>query len=288
MPDGVRDLAEPWESLVGSVPGLTSKLEKEFRFGHLVIPFGEGYRRGGSIKGGSSSLWSVCPEEEYRAYCGWREIEGIARYESRAVYDELYDLCESNGIELRNSGTSEGVPGVRGVYRPMRGMLYELTLSVFKALPENHLARDEFARLDLGGWGPDSAKGSAYEDGVVFMYDFAIQGARRTFLGLLLHELGHAHEAALPAGALAQVRALHRVISEAGAFPRIEFLLDPESRGAYQSLVPGEFLAETYLGYAALGERLRRFVDGLSNEVRDAWREVYTIFVNSFDGVEYD
>ena len=32
MPDEVRDLGRPWESLVGSVPGLTSKLEKEFRF----------------------------------------------------------------------------------------------------------------------------------------------------------------------------------------------------------------------------------------------------------------
>ena len=55
--------------------------------------------------------------------------------------------------------------------------------------------RPEFAALQIGGWGPDSAKASAYDRGAVLMYDFAIRGARRTFMGLFLHELGHAHEA---------------------------------------------------------------------------------------------
>ena len=288
MPDKVRELARPWKSLVGEVPGLTMALEKEFRFGHLVIPFGQDYRKGGSIKGGSSSLWSISSKEEYDAYCAWRELEGIRRYENRAAYEDLYELCESHGIELLNAGTSAGAPGVRGVYRPMRGMLYELALGVLKALPENHLSRTEFGRLELGGWGPDSAKASAYEDGAVLMYDFAIKGAKRTFLGLLLHELGHAQEAALPAGTVERLRGLHRVISQAGAFPRIEFLLEPESRSAYQSLLPGEFLAETYLAYAALGERLREFIHGLSGDVREAWNEVYALCVNTFDGVEYD
>ena len=119
------------------------------------------------------------------------------------------------------------------------------------------------------------------------LYDFAVKGARRTFVGLLLHELGHAREATATPSERKEWRHWHAVISEADAFVGTEYLGSPESRCQYQSHAWPEFAAETYMVYCAQGERLRWHIATYDGELRDAWDAVYARLMAWFDGMEY-
>ncbi len=162
-------------------------------------------------------------------------------------------------------------------------MIYQICL----CLPEAHLSSPQLTRVQLGGWGPDSAKASAYDRGAVIMYDFAISGARRTFLGLFLHELGHAHQACFGLGELAILREHYTTICERGSVMGSEFLLDSRTRQIYQRLDFTEFLAESYMHYCSQGQRLRDFIGRLDEPARGAWCESYALYRSAFDGAEY-
>ncbi len=159
-------------------------------------------------------------------------------------------------------------------YLPKRGWTYRTALEVLLLLPKEHLQNPAFSALQLGGWGPASAKASAYEKGRVFIYDFALGGAKRTMAGLFLHEMGHAHEAGMSDEQLGELAALHSPIAETNALLGLEFLLDAESRKVYQQFLVTEFAAETYVAYAAAGNMLREHVASQqAGRVAAAWRE---------------
>jgi hypothetical protein len=168
------------------------------------------------------------------------------------------------------------------------GGVYGLAHEVLREVPPLHLERDELTRVQLGGWGPDAAKASAYHDGAVLLYDFAIRGARRTFVGLLLHELGHAHERALLADQRLALRRAYQSIAAADALFGAEFLLDPEARRGYQRLAFEEFVSDLYLAYAACGGALRRFASQAPPGARGSWGEAYGVMMETFDGWEYE
>jgi hypothetical protein len=108
-------------------------------------------------------------------------------------------------------------------------------------------------------------------------------------VGLFLHEMGHAHEAALAGRQLEELGELHAPIAEAGALFGLEFLLDAESRKVYQQFLVTEFAAETYVAYAAAGPALRAHIaEQTDRRVAAAWQRVYAIFKESFSGAEYD
>ncbi len=274
MPAEVRALAEPWPSLVGQTPGLTAEMEKDFRFGQAVIQLGGQYRIGGNLKGGSSTLWYPATEAHDHAYQGWREQEGTPRYDDPDAYARLFELLDRNEVSL-------------GEYAPTHGWFYQVGHEILSCLPLSHLSNPQFASLRFGGWGPDSAKGSAYDRGAVIMYEFAISGARRTFMGLFLHELGHAQQERFGLGELSILREQYAQICDAGAIMGTEYLLDARTRQIYQRLDFNEFLAETYMHYCSQGERLRRFVAALDGPCREAWEDCYAVFQHAFEGVEY-
>jgi hypothetical protein len=288
MPEEARTLGHTWELLAGSILGLTPELERDFRFGQTVFPFAGGFRLGGSLKGGSSTMWRPAAESDHRAYLAWKELEGIPdEADDLPAFEELAELLASNQVEFWNLGHQTGLR------RPAehihgRGWIYRMATEILRSLPEDHLARPEFAALQLGGWGPASAKASAYEDGRVFIYDFALGGARRTMVGLFLHEMGHAHEAAFSAERIAEIAGLHAPIAEDGALLGLEFLLDAESRKVYQQFLVNEFIAETYVAYTAAGPLLRGMVEGAAGRSGAAWRRFYDIYRESFGGVEYE
>ena len=118
-------------------------------------------------------------------------------------------------------------------------------------------------------------------------HDFALEGARRTFLGLLLHELGHAQESAWEPSQRARLELVHRRLVEDQTFVGVEFLLDGETRKILQTFSFGEFLAETYMIYVSQGTRLRSHVESLPPGTREGWEEVYEAFRTAFSGREY-
>ena len=280
--EAISELRRPWPSLVGKIPALTDELEREFRFGQRVTYFNNAYRKGGNIKGGSSSIWYPAEVEEFDAYEAWREQDGIPSEEDRASFDELQGLLDRAGTELRGGG-----PRDETTYQPRYGKIYRLALEILTALPFEHLSGMEISILQLGGWGPDSAKASAYLNGTVMIYDFALKGARRTFVGLFLHELGHAHERRLGAEARKKMRDVFVVLSREDALIGVEYLLDGESRKSYQRTSLTEFMAETHMIYVTHGAKLREEFNGAGGEVASAWETIYDVFRDSFGGVEY-
>lgn len=289
MPGDVRAIREPWRSLVGTIPGLTAEAERAFRFGQRVAATEHGYLLGGPIKGGSSSMWYPVDRAAYEAYLAWRAIEGVGPDPDPAGFVRLLAHLELFGVELA-TGNGAAVRGgkPRARFDPAIGGAYALAHAILRELPPWHLERDELVRLQLGGTGPDAAKASAYVDGAVIIYDFAIRGARRTFGGLLLHELGHANERALEPAARDELRAAFGAIAAADAFFGMEFLLDAAARRGYQRLAFAEFAAELYLAYAACGSALRAFIVEQAPAARDAWVSAYGVLWRAFDGLEYE
>lgn len=286
MPDDVQELRTKWQSLVDEIPELTNELENEFRFGRSVTFFGGSYHIGGNIKGGSSAMWYRCSKREYEIYQKWKLVHGIPENKEKKFYKALAKLLSQNGIEFLTEDEyfrAEENPK----YDPKLGYIYKITYSILEKLPKSHLKREEFLALQLGGWGPDSAKCSAYKDGKVMMYDFAIGGAKRTYIGLLLHEVGHVQEIAFSDEERKKLEQHYKIIAKEKAVIGTEFLLNPESRILYQLRFFNEFLAETYLIYCSQGKKLRKFINSLKEPLQDAWREIYEIFKDAFDNIEY-
>lgn len=297
----MRALRDPWRSLTPAldgrvhgkpVKGLTWELEQDFRFGQRVTCMDEGYVLGGTMKGGSSSMWQPASREQYRAFRRWQLKEGILEARDDEAFERLAAKLARHGVELATRRHAAG--GGRGRHHvdeePFAGYgpLYAAMHGVLEHLPDSHLERPAFKRLVLGGWGPDAAKASAYQDGSVLMYDFACRGARRTFVGLFLHELGHVHEVSLSEAEKDALHQAYQVIADADAFVGVEFLLDASTRKLYQRFVFTEFLAETYMIYASHGVSLRERFRSEPAPVRAAWERVYELFQRSFDGYEYD
>lgn len=282
LPAEARALAAPWRSRVGEIPGLTPELEREFRFGQRAVSIEGRVRLGGTIKGGSSAMWVPASPDLLPVYRAWAAVEGLPNAWRPVAWWRLRRLLAAHGVTL-----ASGAPGARHSWSPRLGAVYALTRAVLAALPPAHLSSPRFRVLQIGGWGPDAAKASAYEDGTVMLYDFAIKGARRTFVGLLLHELGHAREAAASEAERAEWQECHATLAEAHAFVGTEFLASAESRRQYQSHAWSEFAAETYMVYAAQGERLRRHIAGYQGPVRDAWDAVYARCMAWFGSIEY-
>lgn len=286
MPPAVRDLGRPWKILAGDVEGLTPALEKEFRFGQSVISLDGRYRLGGNLKGGSSAMWIPAGPEAFEAYRLWRERDGIPRVKDRRAFRRLEKLLQAHEVRLIN-GSWSGPEQASRNFSEKRGYLYAVTWEILSRLPASHLEREAFRILQIGGWGPDGAKASAYENGRVMMYDFAVNGARRTYVGLLLHELGHAQEASFPETKRRALREAFGAIARAGAVMGVEFLVDAQARKLYQLRVFEEFVAETYMIYTSQGEALRRFVGEQEDRTRRAWDEAYGLFRDAFEGIEY-
>jgi len=278
MPEHTAALRNPWPRLTGVIDGLTLDMEDEFRFGHTVVKVGPNYRMGGSIKGGSSSIWVTVQEAALDAYNKWRELEMPSQGEDAAAYSELKHTLGAAGIQLA-SDPSE--------YEPSHGEVYRTIRDIVKAIPEDHFRNIALDKIQVGGWGPDAAKASAYKNGTVYIYDFAVYGAVRTLAGLFLHELGHAFHASLRPERTSVLQQSHETISRRRAFMGIEYLLDAESRIVYQEFIVEEFVAETYLLYTACGSALREFILSQPDDIRDAWWRAYSIYLDGFDGVGY-
>ena len=219
MPDQVRALRNAWPSQVPVLKGLTWELEQEFRFGQRVTRTEQGFFMGGTMKGGSSSMWYPSTSDDYRAFRRWQDAEGIQEGRDDEAYENLMALVAQHDVEVvtcrkANSRRSKPDPEPYSGY----GMIYREVYGILTALPEAHLSRPALQRIQFGGWGPDAAKASAYHEGTVMMYDFACRGAKRTFLGLFLHELGHAHEVAMSEALKDELAEHYQVLSEHDAF----------------------------------------------------------------------
>jgi len=285
MPAYVRKLSGPWPTQIERVPDLTEELEKEFRFGQRISKTDRGYFMGGPIKGGTSSMWYPSSRKDYKAYQTWRKVEGLVEGRDDDALERLTRLLDASGVELVTKHASrqpdpEPYPGF--------GPLYAICVETLEGLPPSHLSRSTFEKLQIGGWGPDGAKASAYEKGAVLMHEFAIRKDAFEGLGKMDQLVDADARQALVEKTREKLRALYKVVNDADAFLGLEFLLEASTRRLHQKFVFEEFLAETYLIYTACGSTLRRFIADQPEPVRGAWGEIYAIFRDTFDGYEYE
>src|SRR5713101_5889381 len=89
MPDEVRRLRVPWPSLAREVPHLTPELEREFRFGQRVALTERGFLIGGTIKGGSSSMWVPGTADQFEAFLRWKQLDGFIEDGEATDFEEL-------------------------------------------------------------------------------------------------------------------------------------------------------------------------------------------------------
>jgi len=185
---------------------------------------------------------------------------------------------------------------------------YRLALETYKLLPEHHFGHSHFKELKLGGWGNGAAKFSAYENPVVHIFDCAIKGVRRNYLGLLLHETGHSFceylreqvpnmytKAKTNFEIITKTKetgkSVFEVISnreqQGNSFPVVDYLHGKDSRRDRLLSSLSEFIAELYLIYVSNGEELRQFVTNTTGEEGLAWKKTYLMFKTSFRGKEY-
>src|SRR5437763_16719855 len=95
MPPEVRALRDRWPSQVARVPNLTEELEKDFRFGQVISKTDRGYFMGGTINGGTSSMWYPSSPEDFEAYAAWQEIEGVSEARDDLAYQRLASICRA-------------------------------------------------------------------------------------------------------------------------------------------------------------------------------------------------
>ncbi|MBU1165669.1 hypothetical protein KKF81_01880 [Candidatus Micrarchaeota archaeon] len=166
--------------------------------------------------------------------------------------------------------------------------LYELILKIMSILPYHHLSTDKFRKLLLGGMPDHYTLEPCYYDvrtKTVNMHETTILGAKRNFIGLFLHEIGHIFEDILPPNDKTTLASIAQMLNPKFA---IDYLEGVEKRRFVQDNGnAGQFIAETYLHYVTQGEVFTKFIEDSEAEQREMWKEVNGIYQRNFDGIVY-
>ena len=76
---------------------------------NFVHTAGVGFRLGGSLKGGSSTMWRPAAQSDHQAYLAWKEREGVPD-DVEAVHDLVRWIDERAGNPQRVSGVTTCAP----------------------------------------------------------------------------------------------------------------------------------------------------------------------------------
>ncbi|MCX7804158.1 MAG: hypothetical protein N3A38_03105 [Planctomycetota bacterium] len=275
------------------------------------------YEKWGTLSGGMTMLVESAGEADLVAYHGWRKIEGFEDIGVEKTLDALENLRRFlDGVNSERA--SLGMPplvlsgrGERYIHRtfeelqrpgtqlhPRRqvfeqmGGIYRAVEQILDALPRPHMFNPHIREIMLGEGVSSSVRGSEYvpEQGQVVMFTLALGAARRTFVGLFLHELGHAMARRMleddsEAGFFEE---RHGFLRATGAFLGVDFWIGREDRVFYQTDIE-EFLAETFMHYVAAGDCLRAHIASFGDgKIARCWTEVYEAFRDRyFSGIEY-
>ncbi|MEK6817017.1 MAG: hypothetical protein AABY09_05360, partial [Nanoarchaeota archaeon] len=247
------------------------------RFNSIAGLMGGKYYIMDNLSGGGGTVQiEPVQKEDFDEFCEQTDRHYYKKKYSKEHEDILRSFLNERGVELRIDE-----------YTDLRKGVLKDTISIYGILPRHHFGHRHFKELTMGGWGSGGAKCSQYEDPAVHMFNFVMNGAKRNFRGLLLHETGHA------------------VYENLKHFdPDLDFKLQTWSRQMHQPFATDylfgqnerfdrlksgsdELAAETYLLYVANGRKLKEFISELSGNERKAWENLYDMHQKSFGGIEY-
>ncbi|MBI4919603.1 hypothetical protein HY837_06740 [archaeon] len=277
LPEEVKQLQKDWFDT--SVP---KEVQHRLRFACQV--FGKKGKRmvWDTVSGGGGTICSHGLEENV-----YQQIRALQRKE---LFPKSYD--ENSKRALENFLSQKGITLEFGGYEEtpkLSRKIFSLTKKIYELLPEHHLGHDHLKILKLCGWGGGAAKCSEYDDPVVHMFDFAVKGPIRNYVGLLLHETGHSFDEWVKQYSPElrnELKGLWGELSTSNKGFAIDYLLGEKSRHDYYMSFSSEFLAEFYLIYVSQGERFRGFMKNSSQG--STWEKVYGAYKILFDDKEYN
>jgi hypothetical protein len=307
IPDILRELRKPWlegvpedlqrhirfnAEIASGLDCLPEELQNHFHSKLDKLKEIEHFLADYMSAGGGTILGHSVDKETFEALHGLAQQEYFPKEFDFNAYEELRKFLEAKGVELslarHREVEKEKFPEIAEESIPKE--VFQLTKKILSLLPEHHLGHRHFKELRIGGWGNGAAKCSEYQDPVVHMFKFAVNGARRNYAGLLLHETGHSHLEFLNEAGLARgiFEGYIELPHETSFRPfAVDYLLGPESRlDEAQGLT--EFAAELYLLYVVRGTELRDAIPALPENQRKPWQKLYETFRRSFEGIEYE
>ena len=270
-PDEVRQFRYPWlEGVSEAVQELVRFQAQVFR-GNVLAEYMTG-------DAGTMKIGKQKPEimEEFNRV---REQHCFKKVRDPQAEWRLQQLLGERGVALRLRDRV-----------PIPDIVLDLTHRIYQILPPEHFGGNHFTQLSMGFWGQRDVLGSEYMEGAVSMYPFSYQGPVRNFVGLLLHETGHAHEQLLRHKDQEAYGDLTQCFLDLGkdGLLTVDFLTGPDNRAAHiWRHGANEFAAETYLMYVALGDSFMKGIKALEPKLRKPYEKVYEIFKKSFGGREY-
>ncbi|GEM_PF-1359827 len=276
IPSQLAQLQRPW--FEGRK--VDDEIEKRIRFGSRIFYSGSGWYICKWRSGADGTIEAI-PIDERTA----QRFAEVARDEyfpdvkdketAKRACEKLSSFLSERGVELKTSYV--GIPHEE---------LFELTLSILKILPDHHFGHEHFKVLKLGGWGSGNYKSSlcsAYYDSIVHLFTFAIDGPRRNYMALLLHEIGHSFVNLINEADLERLGELHRKIPKIG----VDYLYGERSRINRQQDALNEFIAENYMHYVTQGKRLSNFICSLEPQHQEMWNELLLVYQKYFGGRIY-
>lgn len=287
--DRCADLAEPWESYVGEIPGMTEELERILKTqsgsvsegtGKLVELRGYSYELSWSLTGrGVTREWREATKEEHDAYQEWKKREGFLKKDDPTARDELEEFLSEHDVDFYTKTSSNSI--------------YRTTLDVLSLLPATHLQSDRFKSLSLGRSCSPGVAGAENDNGEIIMAPYTLRCVRN-YIAFLIHEIGHTFhdyiDENLSEGEKDMLISAHEVIRSDNTAFGIDYGYDIRHRRERQENLK-EFMAETYLAYVTQGQKLRKWIDFTGEQgmiSHSAWEIVYDVFKKGFDGLEYE
>lgn len=274
IPKELKEMQGDWFK-PGEVPEV---LEERIRFNSTSGKLGKkDYIMDNLSGGGGTVIIKPADKEELAQFKEQADKHYYKDKYSKEHEDKLRAFLEEKGVELRIEGEDTNL---------RKGILRDI-LSIYSILPAHHFGHKHFKELRIGGWGSNGAKCSQYEDPTVHMFQFVLNGAKRNFRGLLLHETGHAVYENLRQNDVDLDYKLHTWASHMQKQFTMDYLWGKEER--FKRLISSshEMAAESYLLYVANGKRMKEFMSGLSGNERKAWENLYDMHLKSFNGMEY-
>lgn len=288
-PDGRRP------SLVGQIPGLTAKLESEFKRGAFVGRFPDGkyffFRHEKGFIGGTKSGERLSPEDGVRLsalFEVWRSEAGFKSLDSALAkrrFDDLHATLDRHHIRLIQYGDRNPMPRY--------GIPYQILTQLSGLCPSKLFEGGHIKMVMLGSLGGEG-KVSQYKNGTVDLYDSLLQSSQDALAFTFLHEMGYGIVEMLKSAPEQRGRlmAALKVINRSGGPIVVHSPLEDVAGGeagrrAYTAMFD-EFIAEMNANYILAGEYMRREIAAIQDPVRrKAYDEVYHYFKEIHGGREF-
>ncbi|MBU0532767.1 hypothetical protein KKB44_04710 [Candidatus Micrarchaeota archaeon] len=267
--------------------GTDPLVESNIRFGSRVVNFGVVHRlfffRSG--RAGTIQFFDIdkTPALEIERISKMEYVPpGACKEKSEQAMLFLREFLETKGVELTVS-YHNSFPFISDASNFLHHEIFYLAADIINLLPNSHLGHSHFIELKLGGWSGSFALCSEYNDPTVHIYNFALEGPRRNFIALLLHEIGHSIERIMEPSDLEKLEELRKKIQVGLG---LDYLDGRSARIARMLSGLKEFVAETYLVYVVAGRHMDN-IGRIRPDQGDLWKEIKTIFKKYFEGIEY-